>query len=133
MFHQTARQRRNDGAAQEGIRTMMSWLREFIDRRRLKYIGTVEGLTCMVDREGRRIPGQSYTTYWLLYQSQTGRRTYQVIGRDGDGDISQSATRVKVEVKAWVRGGPFPHGIKHSGQAKPIKRAQLITFPGGKA
>lgn len=111
----------------------MEWLRKFINRRRLRYIGTVEGETAIVNREGNRIPGQTYKTYWLLYESEVGKRGYQIVGRSGEFDLSPHATRRKVEVKAWVRGGPLPSSTELSRPTNPTIRAKLIAFPGGKA
>ncbi|WP_273773204.1 hypothetical protein [Brucella intermedia] len=111
----------------------MDWLRKFINRRRLKYVGTVEGVTQFVDSDGKVKAGGTDVSHWLLYESETGRRRCQRLGTQEAMWMSASAKKQKADVEAWLRGGPLPPKIQTPPPEIPIDRPELIAFSGGKA
>ncbi len=100
----------------------MGWFSRF----RYRYVGTVEGKTDFIDRDGNPIPGGYARGYWLLTENGFGRRK---AARSGEPGNSPHAKTAGAAVRAWLAGGSVPE-LWDSPQ--PERKAELISFPGGK-
>ncbi len=84
---------------------MFSFLRKW------QYVGVVKGETYTVNPDGTRIPGSSQVGYWVLYEKE-GRKEKRKAKPIGDPGKSAFASSRKVQVAAWLIGGPIPSDLE---------------------
>lgn len=111
----------------------MKFITALINRYRWRWIGTVEGVTRMVDDQGAELKGGSYkNSYWNLYERGDGKRRYAEIGEIFRYYASQGCRETKAKIDAWAHGGTLPPLHDSPEPEKPKPEGKLIVFRGGK-
>ena len=81
-----------------------------------KYIGYIWGRTRWVDKDGKHSDGDTTVGYWILTIDKHGKRKVKLVGQPGN---SQHATHARMQVEAWIAGGPLPSDLIEDDQMPP--------------
>lgn len=95
-----------------------------------RFVGMVEAETCVLDNDGRKVPGSTRQGYWVLTEMTNGRK--RRAKSVGDAGQSPYAVQRRAQVSAWLAGGPLPPLSGDAMSAPSSPPAKLIVFPGGK-
>ena len=103
----------------------MNQLKNFLDRFKSKYVGTVTAQTYIIDEAGNKT-GVTYRGRWILTTGPFNKRKAKLIGHGGYSDF---AINQRTRVTAWLLGGPLPQLDSDTQlETKPRAKAPVIRL-----